>query len=365
MPQTARMRLLSVLAAVAVATGCHRPAERLFAYSTDAPSRAGLVAVAGGGVLVGNEAGRLVRLGSGGQVAWAVELGSEVAARPALASTEAEEAVVAGTVAGVLVRLALATGEERWRLTHQPPVVAPLVADGEQLYAVAAEGSVRAQSLAQGAARWQQSPFGPQAAEGPQALLPAPLLVGGLLVVATPAGVAALSTADGAVRWKRPLPQVLGLEVDAQALYASTRGGKVVALGLAEGAVRWERAVAPLLTSPPTLAQGRLWVGAPEAEVGGQPLLLGLQPESGEEVARLKLPARLVTRVVAFESLLLVPGRTRQGLLVALVPSRAEPAFTLRLDTPLLSAPVVQGSQLYVLGLDGRVLSWRLSVPER
>lgn len=360
MPQTARLRLLAVCAAVAVVTGCPQPAEKVFAYSTDAPSRAGLVAVAAGGVLVGNEAGRLVRLGRSGQVEWAVELGSEVAARPALASTEAEEAVVAGTVAGVLVRLALATGEERWRLTHQPRWVAPLVADGEQLYAVTAEGSVRAQGLVQGAARWQQAPFGAQAPTGTQALWPTPVLAGELLVVATPAGVAALATGDGAVRWARPLPQVLGLELEGQALYASTRGGKVVALGLEDGEVRWERAVAPLLTSPPTLAQGRLWVGAPEAEAGGAPQLLGLVPESGEEVARLKLPAPLVTRVAAYNSLLLVPGRTRQGLLVALVPSRPEPAFTLQLDTPLPMAPVVQGNQLYVLGMDGRVLSWRL-----
>jgi outer membrane protein assembly factor BamB len=34
------------------------------------------------------------------------------------------------------------------------------------------------------------------------------------------------------------------------------------------------------------------------------------------------------------------------------------------MDTPLLSRPVVIGAQLFVLGQDGRVLSWRLQPPK-
>jgi len=61
---------------------------------------------------------------------------------------------------------------------------------------------------------------------------------------------------------------------------------------------------------------------------------------------------------------LLVPTRDSQGWLLALKPREGPPVFTLRLDTPLLTRPVVLGDQLFVLGQDGRVLSWRLQPPK-
>jgi outer membrane protein assembly factor BamB len=40
------------------------------------------------------------------------------------------------------------------------------------------------------------------------------------------------------------------------------------------------------------------------------------------------------------------------------------PVLTLRTDTPLRTQPVVIRDQLFVLGLDGRVLSWNLRTPQ-
>ncbi len=101
-----------------------------------------------------------------------------------------------------------------------------------------------------------------------------------------------------------------------------------------------------------------MWVGTEDK------LLLALSPQDGRESFRLALPAPLVTQVAGFREWLLVPTRDSQGWLLALKPREGPPVFTLRLDTPLLTRPVVLGDQLFVLGQDGRVLSWRLQPPK-
>ena len=139
MPPPVCPRLALLLAIAALMAACRQPTDKLFAFSSDAPSRAGLVPL-GDGVLVGNEAGRLLRLSPQGEPVWQVELGREVAARPAVAG----DTVIVGTVGGTLVSLTLAEGTERWRLTGQPPVLTALVSDAGSAYAVAPDGAVRA-----------------------------------------------------------------------------------------------------------------------------------------------------------------------------------------------------------------------------
>lgn len=347
--------LLALIAGGLVA--CQQPTERLFHYSSDASSRTGLVALEDG-VLLGNEAGALVRLGRNGEPVWRVGLGREVAARPAVSG----DAVLAGTVGGDLVHLALSDGKERWRLTGQPPVLTPLVADAASVYMVAPDGAVRAHALDSGEVRWRRpAPKAEEAHIDASRPLPEPVLAGGRLVVALgDAGLVALNPADGAVKWRLPVAQVLGMEASGEVLSVSTRDGKVLALGVGDGAKRWEATPASALTSPPAVALGRVWVGS-----DGPTEVLGLSPEKGDVVTRAPLPAPLVARPATFGPWLLVPTNDRQGRLLALLPGSNEPAFTLRMDTALRTPPVVLGNQLFVLGQDGRVLSWRLQPPKR
>jgi len=351
--------LLPALALTLVsAVGCREPAETAFRYSTDASSRAGLVALADG-VVTGNEAGAVVRLDRSGRLVWRVALGREVGTPPALAG----DSVIAGTVAGDVVRLALTDGAERWRLTGEPPVLTPAVVDeeGTSVYLVASDGAVRAHAVDTGRVRWRHP--APRAQEPPPAIprgLPAPALSEGLLVAwLGTAGLVALSTADGSQAWARDVRDVVGLEVWRDAVYASTREGRLIALRVKDGSPLWEQTPAERLTSPPSVALGTLWVGA------GPSLLVGLALEDGKEVARVTLPDPLISRVTPIRGeLLLVPTSGREGRLVALKPGGWERAFALRTDTPLRTPPVVLGDQLFVLGLDGRVLSWRLRPPE-
>ena len=354
MPPSVCPRFVLPLVMLGLMLGCQQSAEPRFAFSTDAPSRTGLVLLEDG-VLVGNEAGRLVRLDVQGRPRWRVELEREIAASP----TVSGESVLVGTVGGTLACLTLSEGAERWRLTGQPAVLTPLVSDAERVYVVAPDGGVRAVAVDSGEERWRRPlpPKTPRPESGRP--LPRPLLTGGLLVVALgDAGLFALSPTDGTVRWRHPVAQVLGLEARADGtLYLSTRQGEVLALGLATGEVRWRWRHATTLTSPPSLARERLWVGSSD------PLLLSLAPEDGRELSRLALPAPLVAPVSALRDWLLVPTRSPQGWLLALPSAEGPPALTLRVDTALLTRPVLVEEQLFVLGQDGRVLSWRLKPP--
>ncbi|MFP2924839.1 PQQ-binding-like beta-propeller repeat protein [Pyxidicoccus sp. 3LG] len=341
--------------------GCREPAETAFRYSTDASSRAGLVALADG-VIAGNEAGTVVRLDRSGRVVWRVALGREVATRPALAG----DSLIAGTVTGDLIRLSLSDGAEKWRLTGEPPILTPAMVDeeGTSVYLVAPDGAVRAHAVDTGKVRWRHA--APKTREtAPEATvgLPTPVLAGGLLVVARgDAGLVALSVADGSLSWQRDIRDVVGMVTWQGALYASTSKGGVLALSLKDGSPLWEQSPAATLTGPLSLALGTLWVGIAGPE---SPHLVGLAPGDGKEVARVPLPAPLVTGVAAVrDDVLLVPTSGREGRLVALKPPGWERAFTLRTDTPLRTRPVVLGDQLFVLGLDGRVLSWRRRPPE-
>jgi outer membrane protein assembly factor BamB len=303
---------------------------------------------------VGTETGTLLRVDRTGKPGWRLRFAQEVAARP----VKSGNTVVAGTTGGEWVGLAASTGQERWHLTGQPPLLTDLTADDTSFYLVEATGSVRAHALDTGQVRWSR-PSPPQ--EASPFRLPAPVLAGDTLVASVGAkGLVALSTANGTPRWTHPLAQVLGLTREGETLYAAASQGRVVALNASDGSVRWEKQPAAVLTSPPTVALGRLWVGTGTEP----PQLLALSPETGETLSHTDLPAPLVTRPVIWRERLLIPTSGRQGLLLILNPEGMTPLFSLQADTPLRTEPVLLGDQLFVLGLDGRVLSWTLRAPK-
>ncbi|WP_224241659.1 outer membrane protein assembly factor BamB family protein [Hyalangium gracile] len=348
-------RLLLVLLVTGTAA-CQRATEPVFTFSTDASSRAGMVALEDG-VLVGNEAGALVRLNRRGEQVWRVKFGQEVAARP----TVVGDSVIAGTVGGELARLGLADGADRWRLTGEPPVLTALVSDEASVYVLGQDGAVRAHALDTGQVRWRRpAPKAEESLIDPSQRLPAPVLSGGVLVVPQgEAGLVGLSTEDGKLRWRRPMTQVLGMAREGDTLYVSMRNGRVAALGVEDGSPRWEQTPAPVLTSPPTYVQGVLWVGTEP------PQLLAISPADGRRLSGIDLPSTLVTQVAVHGEHLIVPTSGREGLLLALRRQGGAPVFSVRTDTALRSTPVVLGDQVFALGLDGRVLSWNIRAPER
>jgi outer membrane protein assembly factor BamB len=307
-------------------------------------------------VVVSNEAGAVLRLDKRGEPVWRVKFAHEVAARPTVSGSS----VIVGTVGGELASLGLADAAERWRVTGELPVLTALVSDATSVYVLGPDGAVRAYALDTGKARWRRPPPRVEEARVDSGQrLPAPVLVGEVLVVALgEAGLVGLSTETGFIRWRRAMPQVLGMTQEADTVYVTTRTGRVTALSAADGSPRWEQTPGPQPTSPPTYAQGSLWVGAEPAR------LLELSPTDGKQLSETPLPAPLVTQLAVHGELLLVPTSGREGLLLGLRRQVASPIFSLRADTPLRTPPIVMGAQLFVLGLDGRVLSWSIRTPE-
>jgi outer membrane protein assembly factor BamB len=219
---------------------------------------------------------------------------------------------------------------------------------------------VRAHALDTGQVRWRRpAPKAEESHLDASQRLPAPVLAGGVLVVSLgDAGLVGLSSSDGAVRWRRPLAQVLGMTREGDTLYVSMRNGRVAAVAVEDGALRWDQTPAPVLTSPPTYVQGVLWVGTEP------PQLLAISPADGRRLSGISLPSTLVTQIAVHGEQLIVPTSGRQGLLLALRRQGGSPVFSVRTDTPLRTTPVVLGDQIFVLGLDGRVLSWNIRPPE-
>ncbi|ADO70094.1 PQQ-binding-like beta-propeller repeat protein [Stigmatella aurantiaca] len=355
LPRACPCTLLWLVLLVTGTAGCQRPAEQRFEFSPHASSRSGLVALEDS-VVVGTETGALLRLDRTGRPGWRLKFAQEIASRP----VRSGNTVIAGTTGGELVRLETKTAQERWRVTGEPPILTDLVADEASVYVLDSEGAVRAHALDTGQVRWRRpAPKRETPPSQPSLRLPPPVLAEGTLVVAQgDSGLVAFATEDGTPRWRRPMAQVLGLAREAETLYVTTRTGRVAALNALDGTLRWEKQPASLLTSPPTVALGKVWVGAEPTQ------LLALSPSTGETLSSTDLPAPLVTRLAIWGERLLIPTSGPQGQLLVLNEREMTPLFSLQADTPLRTEPVLLGDQLFVVGLDGRVLSWTLREPK-
>lgn len=332
-----------------VLCACERPAELSWSWSGEGPSRSGLVALEDG-VLFGNEAGALVRLGKDGEVHWRARIGTEFAARPAVVG----DTVVAATTGGEWVGVSLATGAGKWRLGGKPPLLLPLASDDERAYAVAGDGSVLAISGANGGTAWKLLP--PRALPKSFELVAAPAVLDGRLLVALgPAGLYALNPEDGETRWHRELGDVVGFLAEGARIYALTRGGELAALDASSGAVEWKRWLDFEVRGGPWLARGLLWVS------GQDNLLASADPQDGTVTWRTTLPAPLEGGVDEYRELVLVPTNGREGRLLGFRPGQATPVIDVRADSALRSQPRVFGDEVLVQASDGRVLAWQIT----
>lgn len=342
------LTLLAGWIASVQAAGCDRPSAHAWTWSGDGPSRSGLYPLEDG-VLFGNEAGALVRLGADGEMVWSAQLGREVAARPVVVGGTA----VAATVGGEWVGVALDEGRELWREGNKPVLLLPLAADDKRVYGIAPDGSVLAFSPASGGTVWKRVPPGGYSAQ-PQPSA-APVLLGGTLFVGLgSAGLFALEPAFGDVVWRAPKLDVVGVLAEGARLYVLTRDSRLLALRAKDGAVEWERALDRGVSAGPWLARGLLWIAT--AGTG----LVAVDPQDGTETWHVTLPGAVRGGVGEFRELVLVPTDSREGRLLGFRPGRDAPILTVRADSALRSAPVLFGNTVIVQAADGRVLAWTI-----
>jgi outer membrane protein assembly factor BamB len=159
---------------------------------------------------------------------------------------------------GGLFCLDAADGSVRWessvRTVHQPAAVGD-----DACYAVDDEGSLHAVSLADGAVLWSRRGVSTNHASRYEQ----PVLADGRVVVGRWDGpLTAYDSATGETAWtagpadeRHHVPVVA-----ADGIYAVTREGTVSETGF-DGAERWRRTVDVTVTTPPSLADGTLYLG--------------------------------------------------------------------------------------------------------
>jgi outer membrane protein assembly factor BamB len=337
------------LAALLCCPGCTSPLEQVFSVSGDAPSRTGLVPL-GEGAVFGNDAGRVLRLGSEGRVLWKAELVHEVRAAPTLVAGT----LVVGTASGDVVGIEASGGASRWR-TEAPGPVAGLGSDATRAYVLSDGGELLALDASTGLLVWRSawaSALGLR--PGPPAHLWLSMAPAArLLLLAGPGAVVAVATEDGTRRWRTPLHEPTGLLVSEEGVWTVEQSGRVVVLSLETGELRWQRNLGSAPASPPARALDRLWVGLQNGT------LVGLRPMEEGPLWTAEVPAPVVAAVAEVQGRLLVPTSGREGRLLALDVGAPGHPPSARIDSPLKTSPLVRAGTIWQLAQDGRVLGFR------
>jgi outer membrane protein assembly factor BamB len=342
----------SFFPALLALAACRQPVERTFSYSTDAPSRAGLLSTPRG-VIAANDFGTVALLDPTGHAAWRVSACREVIARPALAG----EVVVVACSAGDWVGLNLSDGTERWRSKAGSSFQTPLASDGDRAFGVDQDAAVWAFEAATGASVWRR-PGGELRPSKERRAFAAPVVWEGLLVASlAEAGLHAFDAGRGSLRWRLPTRGLSGLLPEADRLFVLWPSGKIGALRK-DASWIWTREIGTPALSGPTLAFGLLWIS-----VEGN-LLIGLSTEDGAERARFNLPAPATGRIAELNGLLVAPTTGLEGRLVAFRLGQAHYAFSARTDSPLRTDALVLDGQVVVAPTDGRVLGFRPRLPQ-
>lgn len=173
-------------------------------------------------------------------VAWSMPLsGGGVNFQPVMAGDSLWAAARDGTV----VRIDPSSGQPRWRVKLERPLIAGVGSDGETSVVAGRDGSLVALD-GQGKVRWT-APSGAEVVTVPSVAL-------GLAIVRTSDNrVSAFETDSGKLRWSFArqgpplvLRQTSAIAMDSDAAYVGLPGGRLVSLSLATGALRWEAAIA-------------------------------------------------------------------------------------------------------------------------
>jgi outer membrane protein assembly factor BamB len=346
---TRAARKLVGFAALAAA-GCASPFEQTVSYSTDGPSRSGLL-LTGRGLLATNTFGAVALLDATGVPRWRVNACKELVARPTAVGNTAVVACGSGEWAG----LSLEEGAVRWRTAVKGTFALPLTSDEQRAFGVDPDGAVWALDATTGAVAWKQPGVEAKGNRG----LAAPALWNGLLMV--PVGsdkLWGLDAATGAARFHLSFEQpagVLGLLPLGDRLWVLWPSGWLESLQWAEPQPgRGPRRRLPgRATSGPALAHGLLWVGLDSNT------LVGLDPVDATERTRFSLPGPALGRAVELGDAVAVPTANSDGRLVVFDVSRASTLFEARTDSALKTDAVGWNGQVWIAPLDGRVLAFR------
>jgi len=283
--------------------------RQLWQRQVRAPLSAG-PAAASGLVVVGSSKGDVIALAEqDGAPRWRVRINAEILSAAAIDA----DLVVVRAVDGKLHGLSARDGAENWVIDQQVPRLSlrgtsrPVLA-GDLAICGFDNGRVVAVSASNGSNAWEAGVGQAHGSTELQRLIDvdAQVIADGddLFAVAYQGRVARLTRDNGQIVWARDLSSFRGLTVDANAVYVSTADGDLVRLDRRTGAEQWrQKSLEHRQLSEPAVYRGRVVV----ADFAG--FVHWFDAATGDPIARLQLGKQRVSAPpVAAGDLLLVFG---------------------------------------------------------
>jgi outer membrane protein assembly factor BamB len=318
------------------------PAEEAWAATLPAPPSA-QGAIDGERVYIPLEIGRVVALSRGtGTTEWSVPLES---LWPALAQ-DGHLLVVSGAT---LVSLAPNTGSRRWTTALDGEVIAPLVQDGDRVFAVT-EWGLTALRRTDGERLWAT----------PIASLPgtAHISVGtGTLSISQGPRVVTIDLDSGGLRWERELPGTLGPPVaTADRLFVGSTDNALYALEIETGRIAWRWRYGGDVVGA-AAGRGRVYVAALDN------VLRSVHSSSGNQIWKQGLATRPVLPPIVTGGTILLAGN--DPALTAFDAETGALLATYEAPADLQGAPLVDSTPdsgrvaIVVITRDGRAVALR------
>jgi outer membrane protein assembly factor BamB len=260
-------------------------------------------------IIVGSSKGDVIALSEqDGAQRWRVRINSEILSAPAIGNG----LVIVRAVDGRLHGLSAKDGSENWVVDQQVPRLSlrgtsrPIIA-GDLAICGFDNGRIVAAALGNGSTAWE-SPVGQS--HGSTELqrlidVDAPVVTDGedLFAVAYQGRVARMSRENGQIVWARDLSSFRGLAVDADAVYVATAEGDLVRLDRRTGVEQWRvKTLERRQLSAPAVYGGRVVV----ADMGGY--VHWFDAAKGDPVARYEIgrKKRISNPMIVAGDLLLV-----------------------------------------------------------
>jgi outer membrane protein assembly factor BamB len=319
--------------------------RRLWSQNLKAPLAGGPAAGAGL-VVVGSSKGEVIALSqTNGKVSWRVRINAEVLSAPAIDET----LVVVRGVDGHLHGLSAKDGSELWLAEEQVPRLSlrgtsPPLLSGDLAIAGFDNGRVAAFTHANGTTAWDTAVGQSHGSTELARLIDidAPVVVDGddLFAVAYQGRVARLARETGQVIWARDMSSYRGLAVDDSAVYVSTADGDLVRLDRKNGTEQWtQKALKRRQLTAPVIYRGRVVLG----DAGG--VLHWLDPATGDFLARAEVGSSvgrnstITSKGIAYKKRLSSAPLVAGGLVLAFTDNGVLSAYSAPMPPDSAAAP--------------------------
>ncbi|MGE5244648.1 MAG: PQQ-binding-like beta-propeller repeat protein [Betaproteobacteria bacterium] len=247
--------------------------------------------------------------------------------------------------------------ETVWTLPLNNPATAPAAYDGNRAYYPIADDRTVAYDLELGTRLWI-APVGTRME---------PAAGGGLVFLARPGSMAALSGETGSILWELPLPGALSVPPvwDTGWLVLATASGRILALRASDGQAIWQRDLGSPAHAPPALSGHRVFVPTEDGR------LVALSIDDGHPLWDRRLGGA-ASDILALDDRLYVGSK--DNFFYCLETKDGAEDWRWRTGADVIGLPVVDERAVYFVSLDNvlRALSrksgvqyWKATLPLR